>query len=327
VRKSAQWIIGLAISVLAFALAFRSANPAQVGQSLREANYIFMLPAVGLICAGLFLRAASWRVILGGQIPYWRVFDAMNEGYLLNNLLPFRLGELGRAYLVSRGHGLKVTHVLSSVVVERLIDLLMVIVMLAAFLPLIVGLAWARSAAVASAIIGVGALTGLVVLARNRLRVLRLARWGLSRAAWLSADKWEGRTRAFLDGLGALQDTRRSLEVAFWSGGAWATAGLGAWLLLRAFVASATPAMGFFAITILGLGLTVPSAPGAVGVFEAAVVAALSVYGVDNSLALSFALVFHVTYFALTTTLGGLALSREGETLSHLARSAQSLLR
>jgi hypothetical protein len=101
---------------------------------------------------------------------------------------------------------------------------------------------------------------------------------------------------------------------------------LAAWLLLFAFFPGATVAMGFFVIVISGLGTAVPSAPGQMGVMEAVVVAALSVFGLDRSVALPYAIVFHIVNFSLTSLLGVIALGREGETISHLAQSAQSLL-
>jgi glycosyltransferase 2 family protein len=327
VRKTVQLIIGLVISSVAFGLAFWGVNLAEIVQALWEANYFYVLPAVALSLLGLFMRAQSWRVILGGQLPYRRVFDVMAEGYLLNNVLPFRLGEFGRAYLISRGRDLTASEALSSVVVERVIDLLMVVVLLTAFLPLVAGLPWARNFAFISTVFGLTALVTLVLMARNRQKVLSLAHALFSRLRfrWLPAAWVEARLANFLDGLSVLRDGRRAFWAAFWSGGAWVAAGLGAWVFLLGFVPGATITMGFFVLTILGLGVAVPSAPGSMGVFEYVVLLALSVFNVEQTRALSFALVFHASQLGLTSILGGLALVREGETLGHVVRAAQSV--
>ena len=84
--------------------------------------------------------------------------------------------------------------------------------------------------------------------------------------------------------------------------------------------------VGFFALVVCGLGASVPSAPASAGVFELSVVAALSVFQVNSSLALSYALAYHLVLFGLTGVLGALALAREGESLTHLARVAQEIL-
>jgi uncharacterized protein (TIRG00374 family) len=325
-RKTVQVLIGLIISLLALWLAFRGVDLAQVGQALREANYFVVLPSAVLVWLGLVFRAQSWRVILGDQVPYRRVYHAMNEGYLLNNLLPFRLGEFGRAYLITRGSSLTTSQALSSVVVERVIDLLMILMLMLLYLPQLAGLGLGNAFAFGSGLIGALALLTLVLIARHQGLVLRLVRIVLARIPWLDTARWEGRAAAILEGLSVLRDPRRALLAAFWSALAWVAAGIGAWVLLLGFVPSASVSMGFFALLAVGLGNAIPSAPGAMGVFEAATVLALGVFGVADSLALSFALVFHLLHLLLTSALGGWALAGEGETIGHLARSAQALL-
>jgi glycosyltransferase 2 family protein len=326
VRKSLQWLVSLTISILAFWLAFRGANVAEVAAALRKANYFYVLPALGCMWIGLLARALSWQSILGRQVPFRRVFAALNEGYLLNNVLPFRLGELGRAYLVSRNQNLSAVHALSSVLVERVIDLCMIVGLFATVLPLVIGLSWAREAAVAALIISGLALGGLFVLTLNRAGVLRLVRWGLKYLSWLNAAHWEIRAGAFLDGMTALQDWRRFLVAAFGSALAWVSASVGAWFLLFAFIPSPTLPMGFFVLIISGLGIALPSAPASVGVFEASVVTALAAFNIEGSVAFSYALMYHALHFGLTGVLGAIALAREGETLTHLAQSARSLI-
>jgi uncharacterized protein (TIRG00374 family) len=325
-----QWLLGLAVSLAALALAFRNVDLAEMIQALRTANYVYVAPALALIYLGQHARALSWHTILGRTVPYRRVFDALNEGYLLNNVLPFRLGELGRAYLVSRGQSFTTARALSSVLVERVVDLCMIVGMLAAFIPTVAGLAWARGTAIVSVVITVVALVGVFVLARSRAWILPLARWGLKYITWLNTAHWETRIDAFIEGMSALQDGGRFLFAALCSAGAWAAAGLGASVLLRAFL-PATPflellSMGFFVLIITGLAIAAPSAPANVGVWEAGVVGALTVFQTDRTLAVSYAVLFHLVTFALTSTLGFLALSREGETLTHLAQAAQSLI-
>ena len=327
-RKTIQLLVGLVISAVAFWLAFRDVQLALVAEALRKANPFYLAVSVLLVGLGFGSRALSWRAILGMRLAYGRVFDAMLAGFLLNNLLPFRLGELGRAYLIGREPGLTPTQGVSSVLVERLIDLLLVLVILAAFLPLVVGVDLVRNAAGLSALLGAVAVAGLVLMARYRHLALRLLRAILTRLRlpWLSPERWEPRAAEFLDGLAVLQDPRRAITATFWSAGAWVCAGLGAWLLLLALLPGATLTMGFFTLAVVGLGIAVPSAPGSAGVFELAAVEALAVFDVDRSLGLTFALFFHLTHVVITSVFGGLALSREGETLGHLARSAQGLM-
>ncbi len=326
-RKYLQWAISIAVSVVAFWLAFRGVQVAEVADTLRTANYFYVLPALACIVAGLMARALSWQTILGRKVPFWRAFTALNEGYLLSNVLPFRLGELGRAYLVSRNRSLSTTQAFSSVLVERVIDLCMIVVLFATVLPLVAGLAWAREAAVLAVVISVAAMGGLFALTLNRALVLRLANrvMGRVRFPWFNAARWETRVVAFLDGLGALRDWRRFALAACASAMAWVSASLCAWFLLFAFLPAPTLPMGFFVLVISGLGVALPSAPASMGVFEAAVVLALSAFQIDKNVAFTFAVIFHALNFGATTVFGTIALGREGETLSHLAQAARAL--
>ncbi len=332
VAKWVQWLIGLVVSLAAFGLALRGVHLAEMIAALRQTNYFYVALAVGFNFLGLYARALSWHIIMGRKVPYFRVFAALNEGYLLNNILPFRLGEVGRAYLVSRGQSFSASQALSSVRVERLIDLCMIMGLLAAFLPLVVGLSWARQAALTSMAITLLALAGLFTLARSRELVLRLfrqvaGRFNLQRR--LNLPSWEARLGAFIDGMGAMREGRRFLGAALCSGVAWLLAGLGNAVLLLALpihLNASIVVVGFFALVINGLGAALPSAPASAGVFELSVVAALSAFQVDSSLALSYALAYHLALFGLTGVLGAVGLMREGESLAHLMRVAQSLL-
>ena len=330
--KSIQWLVGLVVSLAALGLALRGVHVAEMVAALQQTNYIYVAVAVGFNLVGLFARAASWYIILERRVPYGRAFSALNEGYLLNNILPLRLGEVGRAYLVSRKQTFGASQALSSVLVERLIDLCMIMGLLALFLPIVAGQEWARQAALTSVVITVLALAGLFVLARSRDRALRAFRWALARLPRLprlDPPKWEARLGSFIDGMEALRDGRRFALAAVCSGAAWLCSGLGNAALVLSLpihVAASMWVVGFFTLVITGLGAAVPSAPASAGVFELSVVAALSVFGVTSSLALSYALVYHLVFFGLTSLLGAVALAREGESLTHLARAAQALL-
>jgi glycosyltransferase 2 family protein len=331
ITKSLQWLVGLAVSLTALAVAVRGVRLAEMAAALQQTNFVYVALAVGFNLLGLYARALSWYIILGRKVPYARAFSALNEGYLLNNVLPLRLGEVGRAYLVSRGRPLGTSQALSSVMVERLIDLCMIMGLLGVFLPLVAGLSWARQAALVWVLVTLLALVGLFVVARSRELVLRLFRWGAARVPRHASRllRWEPRLGAFVDGMGALRDGRRFLGAALCSGMAWLWAGIGNSMLLMSLpirLDSSVFVVGFFALVVCGLGAALPSAPASAGIFELSVVAALSVFQVESSLAMTYALAYHLVLFGLTSGLGAVALAREGESLAHLARAAQEFL-
>ena len=330
-RKSLQWLLGLGVSLAALAVAVRGVRAAEMLAAVQQTHLGYVALAVGFNFLGLFARALSWHIILGRKVPYTRTFWALNEGYLLNNILPLRLGEVGRAYLVSRGRPFRASQALSSVLVERLIDLCMIMGLLGVFLPLVAGLSWARQAALMWVVVTLLALIGLFVAARSREPLLRLFRWGAGRVPHLASrlERWEPRLGAFVDGMAALRDGRRFVAAALCSAMAWGLAGLGSSALLMSLpirLNASVFVVGFFALVVGGLGASLPSAPATAGIFELSLVAAVSVFQVDSSLAMTYALASHLVFFGLTSGLGAAALAREGESLAHLARAAQELL-
>lgn len=327
-RRHLQWVVGLLISVAALAWALRDVRLAEVSQALQGARYLYAVPAVALILVGQVARALSWRTILGRALPFGRVFRALNAGYLLNNVLPFRLGEVGRAYLISRTRQLTTAQALSSVLVERVIDLCMLAGMLTVFVPLAAGLLGGPLTVGAVFLVPVLALTGLFVLSRRPAWLMRLVRWGVSLLTrlWGGAQRLEDLFHSFVDGLAALNDRRRLATAAAFSALAWLCAGFSAWLLILVFAPGADLNMGFFLLVVTGLSIAVPSAPGNLGVWQAAGVAALGVFGLTGGLAFSIAAAHHLVNYGLSSLLGALALAQEGESLGHLAQSARALL-
>jgi uncharacterized membrane protein YbhN (UPF0104 family) len=161
--------VGALVSGVVIYLIARQIDFALLWESLRTANYVWIMPAAALSVAGLFTRALRWRVLLGRGLTLSRAFHIMNIAYMLNGVLPLRLGEVGRAWLASRGEdGVPVMRTASTIVVERLLDLLAVAVFIA------IGLALGpvpdalRTTGVLTSIAALGGVLFLVLLANKR---------------------------------------------------------------------------------------------------------------------------------------------------------------
>jgi uncharacterized membrane protein YbhN (UPF0104 family) len=107
----------------------------------------------------------------------------------------------------------------------------------------------------------------------------------------------------------------------------WALSGVVNWLVLSAFLPGSSLGLAFYVLGLAAVAYAVPSSPGQAGVLEAAIVAGMVPLGVAQSVAFSFAVVLHVLTYAITSLLGGWALSHYGETLAALAREAQNFRR
>ena len=308
---------GLVISLIAVILLLAVSDLEAVGEALRYADYRFLPPVLIIFMITILIRSEAWRTILQGKAPLSRTFIALNEGYLLNNILPFRLGEIGRALLLSRSVGLSFWGVFSTVIIERVIDVAIMAGLLIGTLPFVIGADWAKQAALLAGILVAIGFTVLVLLVRHRQFVLGwvdrlLQRWpnlqGMVRS----------RAESFLEGLTPIADVRllaRIIPLMLLTWGlniAWYT------ILLYVFFPNVEVLWGIFGVGVASLGVAVPSSPAYIGVLEASLVGAFSVFGLDTSISLAYAITAHSIYFILTAVLGVIGLIRDGESITSL---------
>lgn len=288
----------------------------EVKNNLLKADYRYLLPVLALTVSALLTRAIAWRTLLLDAVPFQDVFLTLNAGYLLNNILPLRLGELGRALILSR-HGLGFWRVVSTILVERAFDFIIIAGMLLTILPSVTGASQAYQVAIPVMGIVLFGLGVFYLIAVHRDRVLRVYE--------LLTERWPGlsligedRLKSFITGLAALADVRRFLKVLFWMLINWGLAVLAQYLLLLAFYPSAELRWVVFGQAVVALGVALPSAPAYIGLLEAAWVAALSLMGVEPSTVLAFAVSSHLVNITVTGFFGLYALIREGESLLRL---------
>ncbi len=319
-RKEKQRIIlGVLVSVAALAVVLVLIDFDELRENLREFRYIYLAPALGLFFLSLGARAMAWRTLLPEPVSFGRTFLTLNEGYLLNNILPFRLGEVGRAIMMARATSMNFWQVFPTVLVERAFDMALAAAILLASLPFVLGIGGAQQTAVVLLGIVILGLFTLYLLARNREWALSLFDKMVTRWPLLGKMGRE-RVSASLSGLSALTDLRRFAVTLFWMAVVWiATAGE-YYLLLLAFYPQAELYWATLALGAAAMGVAVPSAPGLIGTLHAAIVLALSLVQVNASLAGAYAFVVHLIYYSITTFLGLFALARDGESLWQLYR-------
>jgi glycosyltransferase 2 family protein len=305
---------GLIISLISLTVVLYLAKPGQLYQALRLADYRLVLLSLVFGLIWLSVRTLAWRTLLQNKAGYMQVFFAVNEGYLLNNVLPFRLGEVARALLLSVKANLNFWQVLPTVVIERVLDLAFAAGLLLSTLPFVVGASWARQAALGAVVIVFSGLVVLYLLARYRDRAIRF--YERLSIRWPILAKFGGHSiEAFFNGLAVLTDLRLFLLAVFWIMLDWLIAIAQYYLLMRAFIPDAPLLWTAFTLGASALGIAAPSSPGAVGVYELVVVGALSLFGVQAATALAFALTAHLSQYLLVGVLGTIGLARDGESL------------
>jgi hypothetical protein len=318
-------VLGLIVGLGFLALAMWQAQPGKMLVAFQTARYQYVaLSVVGLFIT-IAIRGVRWSVLTEGRLSSVDAFWLFNIGFLFNNVLPARLGEIARAFLTGHRSSMHFTSALSSIVVERLFDMVAVAVQLGLVLLILPLPQWAKSA---GAVMGAGALAGIIVLAV----AARRPDWALDLGSTVLGilpriDRRQAREflRPFIDGLGGVSNLKTFAGGLILSVLAWIASGLTAWLLMLAFWESASLVSGQLAVAAAGLGVAIPGAPGGVGPFEWAVVNALAAIHLDVDVARSFALALHLLNFGGTSILGGIGLLREGVTFSEVANHARAL--
>jgi uncharacterized protein (TIRG00374 family) len=308
---------GLIVSIAALAIVISMLDLDKFAQAVQQADVRFLLAGIGSEILWLVVRGFFWRTLLQNKASYYDAFITINEGYLLNNILPFRLGEIGRAFLMGKKAKLDFWEVIPSILIERALDLAVAVGLFLSTLPFVIGISWAEQAAIGTGVIVVIGLGTIYLLARNRERVLRWIEGAGQR--WSLVKKLAGRrVEAFFDGLAIITDGRLFLRALGWEGLNWLVAILQYYLFLRAFFEGPNLLWVVFALGVGALGIAAPSSPGAIGVFEAVLVGALVVFGLDASPATAFALSVHFSAYIVTGLIGGYGLYKDGESLSGL---------
>ncbi len=327
-RQRTTIVIGLFVSAALIGAVLSGVDLGRVQSALSGARYEYVFPAVALLGVGLLTRAMRWRVLLHERLPLGHAFHILNISYLFNGALPFRLGELARIFLVTRvPQAVPAFTTLSTILVERLLDLLVVTGMLGLVLAL---MDVPETVASAGLILGLGALAGLAALAALAHRpawvfqlVSRLQQAAPGLARWHVQEA----LNRFVDGLAPLAGRRGLTLAVVWSLASWVLSVAAGFVLMYAFFPTASWIATLLFIALASLAVSVPYAPGAVGPYEAGVVLALSLTGYDQpeGAAVAFAIVLHVVNTGVFVLMGTLGLLQEGISLGQVMRGARQV--
>ena len=276
----------------------------------------------------IWVRGRRWWYLFppGSNPP--GVMPATLIGYMANNVLPLRAGEVVRVYVAARRWSaagpLSMAQafwlVLATLVVERICDsvvLVLIIGVLIFLVPVPPALEWAAAIVLAIDAAGIALLTAAAYAPARARRLLdRLAgRW----------PALERRARPVLDtalrGLEGVSTPGHALPLAGWTVAAWAIPAMAAWAMLRAMHLELPLVAGWVVLAAVGLGISVPSAPGYVGVYHAAVALALGIFAVAPATAVGYALLLHASQFVPITLVGWGALVREQVSLTAAVRA------
>ena len=322
-------VLGLAVGLLTLFL--RNADLSRVVTSVRAARVDFLVASLVLTCATFVIRAERWQYLLAplGKTRFATVLRTTVIGFAASAVLPARAGEVIRPYLLARREGLSATATFATIIVERLLDLVAVLLLLAAFLVWFDPGLEARDSAVFSAIrygglvmapVAVGTLGLMFAMAGHPER---LHAWVLKAQRVLPASLAviiARLARTFAEGFAAVRSPLRVLAALGWSLVLWMTIAAGAWLVAVAFAIDMPFTGGWLMLAPLVVGVAVPTPGGVGGFHEAFRLGATAFFGADNDTAVGAAIVLHAIS-VLPVVIAGLVFTvQDGLKLGGLAR-------
>ena len=345
--KKARFWIGILISIIALAFAFRQVDFGQVWSALGGVNYWLLAASLVPLLLFLILRAIRWRLLFHPRqgLKLINLFAVINVGYLLSNIFPARLGDVARAYLIGDTEDVSRASAFSTVVAERVLDALCAVggfFLVLPFAPL-------PELMIRSGLfVGVVALVAVIifiVLVRRRDwsltlidRILRAVHWPghdtmsrfwkrwaeRTRLRFLERLPWADRARlgrmagSLIDGFSGIATPRLGLPLLFWSVVIWAVISAYYWLVLLAFDPRQSYIAGVAVASITALGMTIPSSPGYIGVFELITLETMELFGMAPDMALGYALVAHAIVYVVFSLLGLASMLQQNITYSEI---------
>lgn len=330
--------IGVLITAGFLALLVVRVGPSRIGTALADANYVYVAPGIAVYFVSLYFRAFRWRYLLSpfATLHTWRLYPVVAVGYMANNILPLRLGELARSYYLARRESVQASTGLATILTERLFDgltLLFFFALAAAFLP-VAGLTdriseetqlpiWLISV---SAIAPFVSVLGLVITASRSpglfMRVLSTVTGRLPRSVGEVVSSLASR---FLAGFSGLHQPKRLAAIFALSLPIWLAEATMYYIIAFGFglqdyfesLFLMTVAV-FLVTAASNLATSVPSSPGSVGPFEFFAVLTLVFLGVGAGVASAYAIVLHIALLLPVIVLGLIILGRESISLRQL---------
>lgn len=320
-------VIGIAVSCLCVVFMLRGIDLAEVAACFGSLQYRYLVAVLLLVVCSLWLRSYRWGVMIDNlvRLDQATLFRFSSIGFMAVGVLPARLGEFVRPFLVKQHCGVRMSATMATIVLERIFDLLTLMVFLFIVLLKIPLPPEIFKAGIIMLTVALGLLAVCIVLGVKRdfagrmiARVTGLLPERIGRPAAHLAD-------SFLEGLGLLPDVKKTLWVLVLSLAVWLLLGLSNYFMFYAFGITLSVYNAFAILAIIALGIMVPAAPGFIGTFHYACMLGLTAFGVAKSEALSYAVALHFMQMAPAIVLGLVFLPFQKLTFGGLLSRAEAV--
>jgi uncharacterized protein (TIRG00374 family) len=317
-------VLGTVVTLVSAYLALRNVDLAEVWSILRSSDYWWLAPAIGVMALAVFVRVIRWRYLFAAERrpAFWPLSEGLLVGHFFNTVLPARAGDLARVGAINLRAGTSKAEALATVMVERVFDVLALLLLLFVALPWLPEVTWVRTAAIVAVVLGIAFAACVVVLTLYGERPVHVLLKPLGRLRFLHADRLEKAASNLSEGLVGLRRAHLGGASFALTVVSWLLFALCFWLVTLCFDLGLPLGAGLLVVIATGFSLALPAAPAGLGVFEAATILALAAYDVPKSEALSYALVLHAATTLPFLVAGGLLLNVHGVRYGRRRRSA-----
>ena len=318
--QAAKVLVGFAVSAAFLFLVLRNLSPAEILARLAGTHWGWLGLSAGFSLAMLWARGFRWGWLFHPvPQPGWQLVSATTIGFMANNILPLRIGELVRGYLAARRGGLSFWTAMATLAVERVLDMLSILLILGGVVFAVPVPAWLQASALTLLALDLLAMGLLISVALGRRAmagwITRMPRFGLTLTRWLGL---------FSIGLQSLRPGPHLAPLLGWTLLIWALNAGQVWAALRSAGLALPPSASLTVLAFAGIGVSIPSAPGFVGTLQFFVIQALAIYGVGGAEAVSVSILYHAAGYVPITLLGWVLLMTQGLSLREATREARS---
>jgi hypothetical protein len=277
-------VLGLVVSFGFIALSLRGKNLDSVWRELRTANYLYLIPYLAILLVIHLVRTVRWGMLIAPlyKVPFRRLNAVSAVGFMALVILPFRLGELARPYLIRQPGKIRGTAALASIVVERVLDGLIVAAMLVLLLLRIPAgtaeIAWVRAGGYGMFAFFGALLVFLLVAYWQKAFALRLTHATFGRLSSKLGHRLADMLDAFIGGLRALPSWRSLATIVLMTIVYWGLNGWGMQILARAFDIHLDLIQAYTVLGVLVIGVMIPAGPGMAGTFQYAAQVGLALF-------------------------------------------------
>jgi len=300
-------------------LAFSKVDMKETLSLMTKVKWYYLILAFILPIIGVFVRSYRWQIILHQNVPYKHFVEATYVGLFINNILPFRMGDFAQAYFLAAKSNLSKSTTFSTVVLERITDILppfliLVVGSFFAFLPEQIG----RD----KIFIAVTAIfTILFFIIKFQKNIVGLIEKAFPNSTF--GRKLHGFIDNLYSGMSFIKDPKRFTKVALLTLLLWNIYAFTAYSCILAFGIPINYLQTMLVIGVVSISVTIPSSPGYVGTWEFFSILALSMFKIGKSMGLSFALLYHLVGWLPITLIGFIIVLKSGMSLSKLEQSPE----